>query len=87
MVALEALAAGLPVIASRNTPWREIEESGAGAWVENAPEAFVAAILRVLEADRVRMRKAAQLLARQYDVSAIADRLMEIYAKLKSNVT
>ena len=82
MVALEALAAGLPVIASRNTPWREIEVAGAGAWVKNTPEDFAAAVQRLLDGNRVEMREMAQSLARRYDISVIASRFKEIYEEM-----
>jgi glycosyltransferase involved in cell wall biosynthesis len=42
----EALAHGLPVIASRGTPWRGLEERGAGLWVQNDPESLASAIVR-----------------------------------------
>jgi glycosyltransferase involved in cell wall biosynthesis len=44
MVIAESLAHGVPVIASRGTPWREIESRGCGLWVDNGPEALAAAI-------------------------------------------
>lgn len=34
LVVAEAMSAGLPVIATRGTPWRVLEEIGAGWWVE-----------------------------------------------------
>lgn len=47
MVVAEALAHGVPVIASRGTPWARLEEVGAGLWVDNDPESLAAAILRM----------------------------------------
>jgi glycosyltransferase involved in cell wall biosynthesis len=43
-VAAESLALGVPVIASRGTPWREVEERGCGLWVDNSPESLWEAI-------------------------------------------
>jgi glycosyltransferase involved in cell wall biosynthesis len=40
----EAMAAGLPVIVSRECPWGQIEEWRAGCWVDNTPAAIAAAI-------------------------------------------
>jgi glycosyltransferase involved in cell wall biosynthesis len=40
----EALAAGTPIVASRNTPWQEVEKHNCGKWVENTPEKFADAI-------------------------------------------
>jgi glycosyltransferase involved in cell wall biosynthesis len=40
----EALAHGLPVIAGKGTPWRGLEEHGAGLWVDNDPSSLARAI-------------------------------------------
>jgi glycosyltransferase involved in cell wall biosynthesis len=63
LVCLEALAAELPVVASRNTPWAEVEEGGAGRWVENTPRAFADAIAELLTRDRKSLRHAARRVA------------------------
>jgi glycosyltransferase involved in cell wall biosynthesis len=42
----EALAHGLPVIAGKGTPWRGLEEHGAGLWVDNDPVSLARAIAR-----------------------------------------
>lgn len=47
MVAAEALGHGVPVIAGRGTPWRELEERGCGLWVDNRPESLAEAIGRI----------------------------------------
>jgi glycosyltransferase involved in cell wall biosynthesis len=47
LVVAEALAHGLPVIASRGTPWREVESRGCGLWVENDPASLHDSILRI----------------------------------------
>jgi glycosyltransferase involved in cell wall biosynthesis len=40
----EALASGVPVIASKRTPWKRIEEVGCGFWVENDARSLAAGI-------------------------------------------
>ncbi len=47
----EAMAAGLPVVVSRNCPWPQIEAWRAGFWVDNTADA-VGAALTTLIADR-----------------------------------
>jgi glycosyltransferase involved in cell wall biosynthesis len=47
MVVAEALAHGVPVIVSKGTPWRRVEEMGCGVWVENDPESLAKAIERM----------------------------------------
>lgn len=43
----EALAHGVPVIASRKTPWQEVETVGCGYWVDNSPESLAEALTRI----------------------------------------
>lgn len=50
IVTAEALANGVPVIASRATPWAEMEARGCGLWVDNAPDALAAAVHALLKA-------------------------------------
>lgn len=47
MVTAEALAHGVPVIASKGTPWAEVEVRGCGLWVENSPERLAEAICSI----------------------------------------
>jgi glycosyltransferase involved in cell wall biosynthesis len=47
IVIAEALAHGLPVIAGKGTPWRELETNRCGLWVDNNPHALVSAIREI----------------------------------------
>lgn len=47
IVVAEALAHGVPVIASKGTPWRRLEEMKCGLWVDNHPESLAGAIRRI----------------------------------------
>lgn len=38
LVYAEAMAAGTPILASTNTPWKEVEDLGIGKWVPNTAE-------------------------------------------------
>lgn len=44
MVVAEALAHGVPVIASKGMPWGQVEEIGCGLWVDNDPNSLAHAI-------------------------------------------
>ena len=44
IVVAEALAHGVPVIASKGTPWSRLEEMQCGLWVDNDPESLAVAI-------------------------------------------
>jgi glycosyltransferase involved in cell wall biosynthesis len=44
IVVAEALGRGVPVVASRGTPWAGIEKHECGLWVENDPDSLARAI-------------------------------------------
>jgi glycosyltransferase involved in cell wall biosynthesis len=73
----------VPVIATRTTPWREIEARGCGLWVEQSG-AGIAAAIRALMDDperRARMGERAAAFAReQYGWDAIAPAMARLYA-------
>jgi glycosyltransferase involved in cell wall biosynthesis len=49
IVAAEALAHAVPVIASRATPWSQLVAQDCGLWVDNTPEALARAIATLAE--------------------------------------
>jgi len=58
IVVAEALAYGLPVVASRRTPWASLPERGCGWWVEPKVEALAVALSQAIDltpADRQAM--------------------------------
>jgi len=79
---LESLAAGTPIIASRGTPWREVEASECGKWVENNIENLVPAIINTLNNDRLEMRVNSRKLAIKYDWKNIALKFLDVYKKI-----
>jgi len=82
IVVVEAMACGTPVVVSRETPWSEVEERGAGRWVQLRPEAFAGHILEVLQNRdlRGRMGESGRALVRQkYTWPRIAERVLELY--------
>lgn len=71
VVVLEALSFGTPVVASVGTPWRELEEVGAGYWVdcEENPEVLVETLDKFSELSEEffsQMCKNSIILARNY---------------------
>jgi glycosyltransferase involved in cell wall biosynthesis len=47
IVVAEALAHGVPVIASKGTPWSRLEDLKCGLWVDNDPKTLADAIRRI----------------------------------------
>jgi glycosyltransferase involved in cell wall biosynthesis len=83
LVIAEALAHGLPVIASRGTPWSEVESRGCGLWVENDPATLQDAILRCssLPLREMGMRGREWMIA-EYSWDSAAAATAALYARL-----
>lgn len=81
---VEALASGTPVVVSKNCPWSQIEERGAGYWVDNTPEQIAAALIKVLgePALAVRMGDAGIQLAREYSWPEMARQMAQHYRQV-----
>lgn len=83
LVVVEALAQGTPVVASRNTPWAELEASGAGRWVENDPGSLAEAIRSVLATCmEPRIGCAARELATKYAWTEVGRRMAAVYGTI-----
>lgn len=84
MVVTEALLRGIPVIASKGTPWGDLEDYKCGWWVENDVDTLTTAIdkaVHVDESTRVEMGKRGQdLVVNKYAQSAVALQMKEVYA-------
>lgn len=78
-VYLEALACGVPIVASKGTPWEEVEKSGCGRWVENNVAATSAAMLELLATDRSIMSIRAKELAARYTWASVAKSFHETF--------
>lgn len=79
----EALAHGLPVIASRNTPWEGVETNRCGLWIENDPSSIAGAILRIREMDLAEMgRNGWEWMRRDYSWEAVAQSMLGVYQLL-----
>lgn len=87
MVVAEALAHGVPVIASRGTPWAEIEEKRCGLWVDNSPESLAQAIVQIRAMELSEMGKRGRdLMKTVYDWNAIALAMQNIYRGIYAGV-
>jgi glycosyltransferase involved in cell wall biosynthesis len=81
LVLVEAMAAGLPVIAVEAPGPVDILSGGGGLLVPADEDAFVQAVLGLLEDDlrRKEMGEEAFRLAQPYSISAITDRMLAVY--------
>lgn len=83
IVVAEALAAGVPVITTRGTPWNDLEEYGCGWWVEPDAEAIAGALGQATvlnDTERAEMgRRGRQLVEEQYSWSGVAEKMVAAY--------
>ena len=83
MVVVEALAHGIPVIASKGTPWAHLTKYGAGFWVDNRPEDLAAAITDIARKDLSVMGSIGRNWMReQFQWKSIATRMSDLYCAI-----
>jgi glycosyltransferase involved in cell wall biosynthesis len=83
MVVAEALAHGVPVIASRGTPWAEVEKYRCGLWVNNSPADLAQAVRRIgdMELPEMGMRGWGWMKA-EFDWRTIAPAMVNLYREI-----
>lgn len=83
MVVAEALARGVPVIASHGTPWPEVEAQRCGLWVGNEPAELAEAIRRIRSMALPEMgARGRQWMMAEFRWNGLARRMLEIYRSL-----
>lgn len=87
MIVPEALMMETPVVASKGTPWQELETEKCGWWIERDVDAFAQAINHIaalpeeeLSAMGVRGRS---LVERKYEATAVARQMAKLYQSIK----
>ena len=90
-VVIESLAQGTPVVASHGVPWQQLEEKGAGFWIENSPAEIAAVIDRIInltDDEYAEYRKnALSLVQTEYDINKNIDRWIEALNLVYSSKT
>ena len=84
IVVAEALAHGVPVIASKGTPWERVEEIGCGLWVDNDPRSLASAIARMSTLPLTEMgERGRSWMRREYSWARIARMMLAAYRSLE----
>jgi glycosyltransferase involved in cell wall biosynthesis len=85
-VVAEALAAGLPVVATKGSPWQLLESRRCGWWVDSSVSTIRQALRAAMtksDDERLEMGQRGITLAREeFSGFAVAQRLAELYASL-----
>lgn len=86
---IEALARGIPVIATQNTPWSELEDSRCGWCVERTEQGFISAILKLFKTNSNLLEemgdRGIDLVSRKYTWSNIAKQSINMYKWVSSD--
>lgn len=80
-VIVEALSQGTPVIASKGTPWQQLDTKGAGWWIDANQEEISHTVDKLLALDTNHysdMRAAAYAYSREFDIYTNIDRWVEV---------
>lgn len=86
MTVVEALSYGVPVIASRGTPWQELTTRDAGAWVANDPQSLAEAIDDLAQKNLESLgQNGRSWMLESFDWNAIAHRMADVYRKLQAD--
>ncbi len=83
IVIMEGLVRGIPCIATKGSPWKDLEDSKCGWWVDYSQSAITDAIktaYNTSQSDLAEMGERGKLLMRhKYSVDAIAQQMKELY--------
>ncbi|MDX8400433.1 MAG: glycosyltransferase [Gallionellaceae bacterium] len=83
MVLAEALAHGLPVIASHGTPWAEVEDKHCGLWVGNSPDSLVQAVIKIRGMELPEMgARGRGWMVQNFSWSVVANDMLQLYKRL-----
>lgn len=85
-VVAEALACGIPVVTTMNTPWQELENHQCGWWIEDDLEVLVSTLKKVLCMERSDLRvmgaQGRQMILEEYSWISVGRRMCEVYASM-----
>lgn len=86
MTVAESLMMGVPVIASRGSPWKRLESVGCGIWVDLEKDALKDALIRMIELDDSTRRDMGALgrawMLREFSWGEVAARSLDVYRSL-----
>jgi glycosyltransferase involved in cell wall biosynthesis len=83
MVVAEALAHGRPVVASKGTPWQDLEREACGWWVDHDVESLAAALDRAMQLPRSELlqwgERGRRWMQRDFSWESVAKKLEAAY--------
>jgi len=83
IVIAEALACGIPVITTKGTPWKELEDYKAGKWIDVNVESLVTALKLYCTLEKTELEKIGRngrgLVEEKYSIEAVAKKFVDLY--------
>jgi len=82
VVVAEALASGIPVITTKEAPWKSIEEQNCGWWIDVGVEPLAETLqlaMSLADSERFAMGERGVMLSKQFDWDQIAEKTIEAY--------
>lgn len=85
IVVAEALAIGVPVITTKETPWQELETKNCGWWIELSIEKLQQSLRDAIQTSTEELQKMGingqTLIRNNYDIKRVASKLKDHYTK------
>jgi glycosyltransferase involved in cell wall biosynthesis len=83
MVVAEALSCGIPVITTKGTPWKDLEDYNAGSWIDIGVEPLKKTLEVYLQKDNSELermgRNGRKLVEEKYSIESVGGRFIELY--------
>ena len=87
LVVAEGLAHSVPVIASKGTPWKQLENVGCGLWVDNDCDSLVKSIIRMGQMPLLQMgRHGQEWVEQEFSWPRVARKMTQVYQNLLCEV-
>lgn len=84
MVVGEALSCGVPVITTKGTPWKDLEEYNAGSWIDIGVESLKNELEKYLPKDLPELKKMGvngrKLVEEKYSIESVGAQFKELYS-------
>lgn len=88
IVVAEALAHGVPVIASKGTPWSRLEQMKCGLWVDNDPETLADAIRSISTMPLQGMGSIGrEWMQKEFSWRTVTEQMLELYHRCDAHDT
>jgi len=84
----EALSAGIPVITTTGTPWKDLKEKNCGWWIDQTPESIADALQEAMslsDSDRKAKGEIGKTIVEQFLPNIVAEKMCQLYLDLSND--